>query len=246
MLQSGCVGSVTSASAGITFAHELSGVAPGRALPGGTVRVYGSTIAAGVPVTVLVDDDPATTASRGSVTVTPSAAGVVTFDLPADMAPGTYYAAIAADASGPGQSEWRQALEVVAATADIANEEDPSCGGAGTECAHLIAPGQTLTGTWGEAGDVDYYAFTAGAGTTFDVAVERADTSLSPLHPDAVDPGGVRRRPRRALRRRPRRRHRRLRGRHRRPSHRLRGARSRGCTCSRAAASRAPGSTASP
>ncbi len=44
------------------------------------------------------------------------------------------------------------------------NEEDTSCGGAGTECAHPILPGQTWQGEWGEAGDADYFSFIAGAG----------------------------------------------------------------------------------
>jgi len=182
-----CIGNFATASRTIAFGHDLSGVAPGQTLAGGQVRVYGSTFVPGVPVTILLDDDPADPANERSFLLTPNDERYVVFDVPADMTPGLYFVA-AADSPGAGESSWKQALEVLAPAYQVTNEEDPSCGGAGTECVHPIGFGQVVVGNWGEAGDVDYYYVTMGAGTTFDVTVSRVDTTLSPLHPDAVDP----------------------------------------------------------
>ena len=70
----------------------------------------------------------------------------------------------------------------------MANEEDTSCGGAGTECAHAILPGQTWQGEWGEPGDTDYFSFIAGAGTEVSVTLDRVDLTLPPQHPEAPAP----------------------------------------------------------
>jgi hypothetical protein len=76
---------------------------------------------------------------------------------------------LAGDASGGGGSAWMPALEVHEAGSSsapllVAGEEDPSCGGAGTECTHSILPGQTWQGEWGEPGDQDGFSFVAGPG----------------------------------------------------------------------------------
>ena len=70
----------------------------------------------------------------------------------------------------------------------IDNEEDISCGGVGTECAHSILPGQTVRGNWFEPGDEDHFGFIAGAGTVVRVRLERAEAGASPQHPDAPIP----------------------------------------------------------
>ena len=70
----------------------------------------------------------------------------------------------------------------------VTNEEDPSCGGQGSECTHPIVPGQTWQGEWGEPGDTDYFGFIAGAGTEIRVTLDRQDLTLPPLHPDAPSP----------------------------------------------------------
>jgi hypothetical protein len=88
---------------------------------------------------------------------------------------------------------WLNALNVVTAGNDltpnvVTNEEDTSCGGADTECAHAILPGQTWQGEWGEAGDEDGFTFLAGAGTDVSISLDRVDLTLPPQHPDAPAP----------------------------------------------------------
>jgi hypothetical protein len=183
----GCIAGVREASTTFYLVHTVDAVAPGQALAGESVRIYGSGLYQGDPASILLDDDPNDGAAAIVSTVTPGGDGFADVTLPAEATPGTYYVAVALT-DGTCQSIWKQALEVVSPGYQVSNEEDPSCGGAGTECSHPIVPGQTVTGNWFEPGDVDYYYFTAAAGTTFDISLHRVDESLSIHHPDAVDP----------------------------------------------------------
>jgi len=111
---------------------------------------------------------------------------------PADVPAGLYYVAVAKTHAGH-KSLWVHTLDVVEAGSDtdplvVTNEEDESCEGPGTECAHPIVPGQTWQGEWGQAGDADYFTFVAGAGTQVHVTLDRADTSLPAQDPNAPAP----------------------------------------------------------
>jgi hypothetical protein len=196
---SGCdstwyLGSSTHVS--LRIGHTLDGVAPGKVIEGGTFRVYSRTWTEGADGYVFIDDvvgvapDPmvyfGTVQPGGYLQITP-----LPGELPATGA--AWYVSVAEDLDGTARSAWVNALQVETAgdaTSPllVATEEDISCGGAGTECAHAILPGQTWRGEWGEPGDTDYFSFIAGAGAEVGVTLERVDTTLPPQHPDAPGP----------------------------------------------------------
>ena len=187
----GATGSMT-----LRVNHTFDGVAPGQVVEDGTFRVYSRSAAEGSAAVVRIDDDlddatppvtyPATVTTGGAIEITPAAG-----ELPASAE--RYWVQIAADADGAGGSTWVRALQIVApGSVDtplvVTNEEDPSCGGQGSECTHPIVPGQTWQGEWGEPGDTDYFGFIAGAGTEIRLTLDRQDLTLPPLHPDAPSP----------------------------------------------------------
>ncbi len=184
----------TSAWAGNSL--PLDGVAPGTVVEGATFRVYSGFWEQGTPGVVFVDADPLDVEAPLAYPGTVQAGGYIQvdpdpMDLPASGGP--RYVSIALDTDGSHHSLWANALQVVTAgdaesPLVVPNEEDVSCGGAGTECTHPILPGQTWRGEWGEAGDVDYFDFIAGSGAEVRVTLERVDTTLPPQHPDAPVP----------------------------------------------------------
>lgn len=153
--------------------HTLDGIAPGQVVEESTFRVYSKTWTEGADGYVFIDDDFGDATDPvvyygavqpgGYLEITPLPGG-----LPAMG--GYWYVSVADDAAGTGRSIWWGGLKIEAAGDAavpllVANEEDPSCGGASSECAHPILPGQTWQGEWGLAGDEDFF-FPAGAGTT--------------------------------------------------------------------------------
>jgi hypothetical protein len=176
--------------------NTLDGVAPGMVVEGGRFRVYSQTWTEGASGVVFIDDDTGDAnpplayegivQPGGYIEITPDP-----LDLPAI---GTYwFVSVADDLDGTAQSTWVNALQVEPAgdagsPLVVSNEEDVSCGGAGTECAHPMLPGQTWRGEWGEAGDRDGFTFLAGAGTEVAITLDRVDLILPPQHPDAPAP----------------------------------------------------------
>jgi len=176
--------------------HSFDGVAPGQVVEGAPFRVYSRTWFEGEIGWVFIDEDidnppgelmySGAVQPGGYVEVTPLAA-----DLPAIGAP--WLVSLGTEEDGTGRSTWINALNVITAgDAQAPNvvtiEEDSSCGGAGTECAHEILPGQTWQGAWGEAGDEDQFTFVAGAGADVTITLDRVDLTLPPQHPDAPAP----------------------------------------------------------
>ncbi len=162
----------------------------------GTFRVYSRSWTEGEDGYVFIDDDTGdavepvvyygTVQPGGYLQITP-----LPGELPATGA--AWYVSVADDLDGTARSTWVNALQIETAGDAVspllvANEEDISCGGIGTECAHPILPGQTWQGEWGEAGDTDYFSFIVGAGVQVNVTLERVDTTLPPQHPDAPGP----------------------------------------------------------
>ena len=185
-----------SAPLGLRVGNTLDGVAPGMVVEGASFRVYSRTWTEGASGVVFIDDDTGDAnpplayegivQPGGYIEITPDP-----LDLPAI---GTYwFVSVADDLDGTARSVWLNALQVehagdAGSPLVVAIEEDVSCGGAGTECAHPILPGQTWQGEWGEPGDIDYFSFTAGAGTDVAVTLDRVDLTLPPQHPDAPAP----------------------------------------------------------
>jgi len=180
----------------LRIANTIDGVAPGQVVEGGTFRVYSKTWIEGLDGYVFIDDDPGdavdpityfgTVQPGGHLEITPQPG-----ELPAMSA--YWYVSVADDAAGTGRSIWWGGLKIepagdAATPLLVTNEEDPSCAGASSECAHPILPGQTWEGEWGEAGDQDFFYFPAGAGTAVRVTLERVDITLPPQHPDAPGP----------------------------------------------------------
>ena len=181
----------------------LDAIAPGQAVPGTPVRVYSSYLTGLTSVWVdVVDAYPPVQpyafsgfldVQDGSYVTLPTAG---LSPLPED---GAYYVSLSPDGTNAGRSTWRRLLQVVETGSPSAplvvppegepgGEEDPSCGGEGTECVHSILPGQYIEGMWGEPGDTDYFGLVAGAGTRVRVTLDRVDTTLPPQHPDAPAP----------------------------------------------------------
>jgi len=185
-----------SAPLGLRVGNTLDGVAPGMVVEGASFRVYSQTWAEGVSGVVFIDDNTGDAnpplayegivQAGGYIEITPDP-----LDLPAI---GSYwFVSVADDLDGTAQSSWVNALQVEPAgdagsPLVVSNEEDTSCGGAGTECAHPILPAQTWQGEWGEAADQDGFTFLAGAGTEVAITLNRVDLTLPPQHPDSPAP----------------------------------------------------------
>lgn len=163
---------------------------------GAPFRVYSRTWSEGETGWVFIDEDVNNPPGElmysgivqpgGYIQITPDP-----LDLPAIGAP--WFVSVATESDGSGRSTWINALNVVTAGDAVTphvvtNEEDTSCGGAGTECTHEIIPGQTWQGEWGEAGDEDGFGFLAAAGTEVSITLDRVDLTLPPQHPDAPAP----------------------------------------------------------
>ncbi|MCP4573217.1 MAG: hypothetical protein GY838_12760, partial [bacterium] len=176
--------------------HTIDGIAPGHVTEGEPFRVYSYTVEEATTAVVFIDDDlddavdplayEVTVQSGGYMTITPDPT-----DLPAIA--GVRYVSVAEDFDGTGRSTWYGRLRIEPAGDSsnpnvVANEEDTSCGGLGTECSHPILPGQTWQGVWHGPGDVDYFTFAAGAGTEVRITLDRKDTTHPPQHPGAPSP----------------------------------------------------------
>ncbi|NOZ94036.1 MAG: hypothetical protein GXP47_04745, partial [Acidobacteria bacterium] len=182
----------------------FDGLAPGQIVEGGSFRVYSHTLDGRATAVVYIDDDldDGVNPIQYERPVHPGGYMEVTPD-PAEVPEGLYYVAVAPTAGGQ-KSIWIQALDVVPAGSEasplvVTNEEDESCQGPGTECAHPIVPGQTWQGEWGEGGDRDYFSFTAGAGVQVQATLDFiegtegiGDDSRAP-DPEVtiVDPSGI-------------------------------------------------------
>jgi RHS repeat-associated protein len=180
----------------VRFGHTFDGIAPGRVVEGGTFRVYSRSWIEGETGYVLLDDDLSDEVEPlvYEGVVQPGVYLEVSAD-PADLpAIGSrWLVSLAPSASGAGRSTWWDGLAVEPAgdatsPIQVTNEEDTSCGGVGTECAHRILPGQTMAGVWDEAGDEDYFSFLAGAGSEVRVALRSHATHVPPDHPAAPAP----------------------------------------------------------
>jgi hypothetical protein len=180
----------------VRVSHALRGVAPGDITKRTGFRVYSSTWEVGSEGFVFIDDDvedenpPLVFSGEiepgGFVRVLADPVELYAKDTP-------WFVSLAADEEGVGRSSWWPGLKVHPTGQEdsplvIENEEDISCGGVGTECAHSILPGQTVRGNWFEPGDQDLFGFIAGAGTILRIRLDRADPDASPQHPDAPIP----------------------------------------------------------
>lgn len=163
----GCTYLLRSTTMTVHFAHEVSGVAPGQAVAGDTVRVYGRTLT-GMPSAYLrIASNPQQTPQHVlQLPVQQDAfveieVGSGPGRVPLTTLPGgaPWYLQLANSSAGSGGSTWMPALVVnpagsAASPLTVTGEEDPSCGGPGTECSHPILPGQTWQGQWhDQAGD---------------------------------------------------------------------------------------------
>jgi hypothetical protein len=183
----GCIAGIQEASATFYVVHTVDAVAPGQALAGESIRIYGRTFEPGEEIRALIDDSTGDAVPPYEVVAIATSGRYVDLELPEEMIEGLYFVAVAA-ADGSGQSIWKQALEVVSPAYTIDGSGDPSCLGSGNETGNSIASGQVITGNWCGQGDLDYYYFSAAKGSVFEIVLERADTSLSIYHPSTTDP----------------------------------------------------------
>ncbi|RLE26454.1 MAG: hypothetical protein DRJ65_05495, partial [Acidobacteria bacterium] len=172
----------------VQLIQVLSAVAPGQVFPGDDVRVYIETISPGEDVFVRIADDPVQQNIAYELTATATDGPWVEVQLPGDIPEGIIYYVSVASSVSTDQSTWKRILEVVHPGYDDPGIDDPSCGAGGQEAANPIVPGQVVTGDFCGAGDTDYFVFSAAAGTTFDVFLERADQSSPVFLPSVPDP----------------------------------------------------------
>ena len=185
-------------SVGLTVGPEplgLEAVAPGQVVDGGSFRVYSGSFTAGETAYVFIASDWQHPEDGVVYEGTAQPGGFVPVTLEQGRLPaGLYYVAVGEESDGSDRSTWRPILSIeppetqVPLEGQVGGEEDTSCGGEGTECVHGILPGQSVFGSWDEAGDRDYFGFVAGAGTRIRVTLDRTDLTLPPQHPDAPAP----------------------------------------------------------
>ncbi len=191
----------------LTVGHTLDGVAPGQVVEDATFRVYSRTWVVGGDGYVFLDDDLeddvepmiyyGEVQAGGYLEITPQAGELPPLDNP-------YFVSVGDDLNGTSRSGWLNAFRVEnSGTTEnpliVMNEEDDSCGGEGSECAHPIIPGQVWRGEWGEPGDKDYFIFVAGEGVKVRVMLDAVPGSSGqgddsrPTDPELVitDPDGI-------------------------------------------------------
>ena len=205
---SGCYDPVTSQfhewDYAITAPHQfavkwtIDGVAPGQVVETATgvepFRVWSRTLPEGDAYVFFDDAQPWDNALVFPGTVQPG--GFIKIDpVPPELTAigQAWFVSVNSQDSMIGRSTWVNALDILTSGDAsfphvVANDEDVSCGGIGTECAHPILPGQYWKGEWGEAGDEDGFIFLAGAGTGVTITLERVNLDLPPQHPDAPAP----------------------------------------------------------
>jgi hypothetical protein len=188
-------------SANLTIAAPaISGVAPGLALPGDTVVVYGPAFAHNSTVMVqgpyeLYDplgmspsckvgqvcpttDLPATVNTEGTA---------LSFAVPAGLQDGAYHL-WTKNASGTLSNVNRWFVVDTAAKTSVVVPPDQH------NLASRIYPGQTITGTLtgdnaaGGVADFNFFYFVGTAGSRINVSMERVDSSKPWEHPDSLDP----------------------------------------------------------
>ncbi|HVN31598.1 MAG TPA: carboxypeptidase regulatory-like domain-containing protein, partial [Thermoanaerobaculaceae bacterium] len=177
----------------------VTGVAPGAALPGDTLAVYGTAFApqASVvlsgPVYTLTDTTtPLCTLETGQCPsdevpgVVNSDATALSFVLPEGMPPGIYSLQVHDDPRHPSAGTWFAVAEQTTTRPVVPADQH--------QAATLILPGQTVTGTLtgdhpvGDVSDYNFFYFVGTAGSTINVTLERVDTSQPWEHPDSLDP----------------------------------------------------------
>jgi hypothetical protein len=170
-------GALATAEPGHSMA--IHAVAPGRAVAGSLVRLYGRELAPGRAVMVRLDDASGTTILEQSISVSPQHSLAV--GLPAALKPGPYtLLAVPPEGDAAG---WPSPLEVVP---DEVTVPPPEPGLPAT--ARLVVPGQAVIGAWAAAGDTHFYLLRSGRGVAFRITLERVEHALSPFHPQSVDP----------------------------------------------------------
>jgi hypothetical protein len=182
-------------------APAISGVAPGLALPGDTVVVYGPTFAQKTTVMIQgpyqssdpfgfspscklpgdvcpTTDLPATVNTDGTV---------VSFAVPSDLQDGAYHLWTKTPSGTLSNVNRWVIVDTAAKTRAVVPPEQH-------HLASRIYPGQTITGTLtgdnaaGGVADYNFFYFVGTAGSRINVSMERVDVSKPWEHPNSLDP----------------------------------------------------------
>jgi hypothetical protein len=152
-------------------------VAPGQALAGDSIRVYGRGFTPGKAVTLRAW--PASGgAMRWKTTATAREGRFADVRLPVDLEVGRYFLATTLQP----QPDTMGTVEVVPREIAIPSERAPR-----RTPAHVV-PGQVVTSSWAFAGDVHFFAVATGRHTGLRILLERVDSSKSPFNPASPDP----------------------------------------------------------
>ena len=167
--------------------HEISAVAPGRAVPGQSIRVYGRTFTPGQKVWIVVSNQSSVRGAVFEIEIEAKPDRSVEFQLPVDLQRGMHWLA-ARRCKGGRTSPWVPALEIVAPTWTLPPDDPPTRQEGAIAQARPLVPGQVVLGSWSGPGDADFFLLATGAGGVFDLTLERTDTSLSVFNPKSANP----------------------------------------------------------